>query len=45
MIAIYILVGLVLGAGVGYFVRQQMAAKNVGSAEAKAEKLLEEAKN
>jgi len=43
MIAIYILAGLALGAALGYFYRQQMAVKNVGSAEAKAQKLLEDA--
>lgn len=45
MIAIYILIGLVVGAGVGYLIRQQLVGKKVGTAEARAEKLLEEAKN
>lgn len=43
MIFIYILIGLVVGVGVGYMVRQQIASKRVGTAEAKAEKVLEEA--
>lgn len=42
---IYILVGLVLGGGLGYWYRQSQAGKNIGSAEAKAEKILEDAKN
>lgn len=45
MIFIYVLIGLVLGTGVGYWYRQSLAGKKVGSAEAKAEKILEEAKN
>src|SRR3989344_5974098 len=45
MIVIYILIGLGAGAVVGFLVRQQMAATKVGSAEARAEKLLDEAKN
>ncbi len=45
MIGIYILLGVVIGAAAGFFVRQQMAAKKVGSAEARAERLMEEAKN
>lgn len=45
MIVIYILIGLVAGVFAGFIVRQQMAAKKVGGAEAKAEKILEEAKN
>lgn len=45
MIAIYILIGLAAGATLGYMIRQQTAVKSVGTAEARAEKLLEEAKN
>ncbi len=45
MIGIYILLGVVIGAAAGFLVRQQMAAKKVGSAEARAERLMEEAKN
>ncbi len=45
MIAVYILVGLVAGLGLGFVIRQQLAAKRVGTAEARAEKILEEAKN
>ena len=45
MIFIYIVIGLVLGAGAGYWYRQSQAGKNIGSAEAKAEKILEDAKN
>ena len=44
MNALYIIVGLALGAGAGYFYRQQIASKRIGSAEANAEKLLDEAK-
>lgn len=42
---VYILIGLVVGAAVGYLIRQQLAVRKVGSAEARAGKLLEEAKN
>src|SRR6266404_768292 len=45
MIIIYIVVGLVLGAGAGYWYRQSQAGRNIGSAEARAEKILEDAKN
>ena len=44
MILLYILIGLVLGAIIGYLVRQQLAGKKVGSAEARAEKILDDAK-
>ena len=37
-------VGIALGIGIGYMVRQSMAKRAVDSAEAKAEKLIEEAK-
>ena len=43
MIIVYILIGLVAGVGIGYMIRQQIASKRVGTAEAKAEKVLEEA--
>jgi ribonuclease Y len=42
---IYILVGLVLGIGIGYVVRQQLVSKKVGTAAAKAEKILDAAKS
>ena len=45
MIGLYILGGIVIGALAGFLVRQQMAAKKVGSAEARAERLIEEAKS
>ena len=45
MIFVYILVGLVLGAAIGYLVRQSQATKKIGSAESKAERILEEAKS
>ncbi len=45
MIAIYIVIGLVVGAAVGYMYRNFLASKKVGSAESRAEKILEEAKN
>lgn len=45
MIALYIVIGLVAGVGIGYLIRQQLAGKKIDTAEARAEKLLEEAKN
>lgn len=45
MTFVYILIGLAAGLAAGYFVRQQMAAKNISSAEGRAEKILDEAKN
>ncbi len=45
MLIIYALAGLVVGLGVGYFLRQQLVSKRVGTAEARAEKILEDAKN
>ena len=39
------IVGLALGAGIGYFVRKAMAAKQIQTAEGRAEKILQEAKN
>jgi ribonucrease Y len=44
MIIVYILFGALLGIGMGYLIRQSIAAKRVGSAEGRAEKILEEAK-
>jgi ribonucrease Y len=45
MLFVYILIGLVVGIGVGYVIRQSLAGKKVDSAESRAEKILEEAKN
>ena len=45
MIVLYIVIGLVVGAGAGYWYRQSQAGKKIGSAEARAEKILEDAKN
>ncbi len=45
MIFVYILIGIAVGFIVGYLIRQSIGAKKVGSAENKAEKILEEAKN
>lgn len=45
MIAIYILGGLAGGLVLGYFIRHFLAGKKIGSAENKAEKILEEAKS
>lgn len=45
MIALYILIGLLAGLGLGFVIRQQMAAKRVGTAEARAEKIVDEAKS
>jgi ribonuclease Y len=44
MIVLYIVIGLVLGAAAGYFWRQQLVAKKVGSAESRADRILDEAK-
>jgi ribonuclease Y len=40
---LYVLVGVGAGLVVGYFVRQLLAAKKIGGAESRAEKILEEA--
>lgn len=40
-----IVLGLVIGGGVGYVVRQQIAAKSIGSAEQRAQDLINEAKS
>lgn len=45
MIAIYILIGAAVGGFVGYIVRQQLVSKKVGTAEGRAEKILEDAKS
>ncbi len=45
MIFLYILIGLVVGLALGYVVRQNLANKKVGSAEGRADKILEDAKN
>jgi ribonuclease Y len=45
LLVIYLIVGGVVGVGIGYAIRQSMAGKKIGSAEAKAERILEEAKN
>jgi ribonucrease Y len=42
---LFLLLGLVLGAGAGYLIRQSIAAKRTSSAEATAEKILNEAKS
>ncbi len=45
MIFIYIALGAVGGVLAGYFIRQATATKKIGSAETRAEKIVEEAKN
>ncbi len=45
MLYIYLVAGLVVGSGVGYWLRQQLVSKRVGNAEARSERILEEAKN
>ncbi len=45
MFIIYIVVGLVVGALAGYLFRQSVVSKKIGTAESKAEKILEDAKN
>lgn len=45
MMFVYILLGVAAGALVGYFIRQSIAGKKIGSAEARAERILEDAKN
>ncbi len=42
---LYIIIGLLVGAGVGYFLRQQLVTKKISSAEGRAEKILDDAKN
>lgn len=41
---INIIIGAVVGLAIGYFLRQQLASKKIGSAEANAQRILEEAK-
>ena len=43
-IVIGLILGLLVGAGVGYFVRKNLAEKEVGSAEARAKAVLEDAR-
>jgi ribonuclease Y len=45
MIFVYIVIGLAIGGVVGYIIRQSQATSKIGSAEAKAEKILEDVKN
>ena len=45
MLILYIIIGLIIGLVIGYILRQQLMSKKVGNAEARAEKILEEAKN
>lgn len=45
MLIIYIAIGLVIGGIVGYMIRQNLASKKVSGAEARAERILEDAKN
>ncbi len=45
MVLIYIFVGLVAGGIIGYVIRQSLASKKVGSAEAHAERIVEDAKS
>ncbi|HEX3095567.1 MAG TPA: Rnase Y domain-containing protein, partial [Patescibacteria group bacterium] len=45
MLFIYAIAGLVVGGIVGYVVRQNLASKKVSGAEARAEKILDDAKN
>ncbi|MBP9686462.1 MAG: ribonuclease Y [Candidatus Doudnabacteria bacterium] len=40
----YALVGLLLGVAVGYVIRQNLATKKIGTAESKAEKILDDAR-
>ena len=42
---LYVIGGLVLGLIAGYFIRQSIASKKIGSAESRAERILEDAKN
>ncbi len=44
MVFLYILLGLVLGGIVGYAIRQGLATQKIGTAESKAEKILEDAR-
>ncbi|HYF04799.1 MAG TPA: ribonuclease Y [Patescibacteria group bacterium] len=42
---IYILIGLAIGAGIGWVLKQKTTTAKIGNAESKAEKILEEAKS
>lgn len=42
---LYIIIGAVVGVIAGYVIRQQMASKKIGSAEANAQRILEDARN
>jgi len=44
LLFIGLIAGAIVGGGAGYLIRQSLVAKKVGSAEARAEKILEEAK-
>ncbi|PIR96085.1 MAG: ribonuclease Y [Candidatus Doudnabacteria bacterium CG10_big_fil_rev_8_21_14_0_10_42_18] len=45
MLFVYILIGLVVGGGAGYLIRQSLASRSVESAEGRAIRILEDAKN
>src|SRR5258708_32213840 len=45
LMLIYLIVGVVVGGGIGYYLRQSLASKKIGSAEGRPEKILEDAKN
>lgn len=45
MFTIYSIIGALAGLAVGYFLRQKIGASKVGTAEARAERILEEARN
>ncbi len=45
MLLVYIIIGLAIGGVIGYLIRQSQATSKIGSAESRAEKILEDAKN
>jgi ribonucrease Y len=45
MLIIYVVASVVVGGIIGYIVRQTLASKKIGSAEGRAERILEDAKN
>jgi ribonuclease Y len=45
LMLIYLVVGAAVGIGIGYVIRNTLAGKKVGGAEARADKILEDAKN
>jgi len=45
MFAVYLIIGLFVGLGSGYLIRKSLAKKYTESAEARAEKIIEEARN